>query len=378
MKFFCKLFKQDPNSREGVIMTTSWLSILVNLVSALLKIVIGLAVSSVAIVSEGLNNASDLASSVITIVGTKLAAKHPTRKHPFGYGRVEYLTSLVIAIMILFTGYEATKGAINSIFHPQEMDVSYLIIVIIAVSALVKFMLGTYMIKQGEKISSGSLVAVGKECRADCAVSLITIVSTAIFLVFHLSLDAYAGIITSLLIVKAGYEVLKDTVSDILGTAGNKELADKLYSIIRSNPIVINAADMILHNYGPDAYTGSVNIEVDHKMTVDELYANIHAMQLDIMHEHQIAMVFGIYAVDSDHEVLSQMRNYIAKYIREHDHIISFHALYLDSTNQDIYCDLVVDYDLQDWDALRTDFTQYMKNAYPDQRLELVVETEYV
>ncbi|MCQ2539591.1 MAG: cation diffusion facilitator family transporter [Acetatifactor sp.] len=378
MNFLYKLFRQDPNSREGVIMATSWLGILVNLLCAGVKIIIGLAVSSIAVVSEGLNNAADVSSSVLTIIGTKLAGKHPTKKHPFGYGRIEYFTSMIIAGMIMITGYETAKESVMSIFEPGEMSITPLVIVIVAVSALIKFLLGSYMIKQGNRINASSLVGVGKDCKMDCIVSVVTILATLVYLVFHLSIDAYAGVITSLFILKAGYEILKETMDSLLGTAGDKDLADDLYKIIRSNPIVLNAADMILHNYGPDAYSGSVNIEVDHKLTVDEIYANIHAMQLQIMHEHHITMVFGLYAVNGDSEVLKEMRRHIASFVKSHDHVISYHALYIDSTNNDIYCDLVVDYDLQDWDALREEFTAYMKAAYPEQRLELVIETEFV
>lgn len=378
MNFLYSLFKQDPDSREGVILTTSWLAVIVNLLCAAVKILIGIFASSLAIISEGLNNAADGTSSILTIIGTKLAGKHPTKEHPFGYGRVEYFTSLIIATLIMITGFESIKEAISSIFEPSKMEVSILIVLIIAVFGVVKYLLGNYMLKQGERIGSASLKGIGKECKADCIVSVVTIISTVIYLCFDLSLDAYAGIITSLFILKAGYDILKETAADLLGTAGDKELADELYQLIRSNPIVINAADMMLHNYGPDAYSGSVNIEVDHRLTVEEIYASIHSMQLEIMHEHHIAMVFGIYAVDEEHEGMQELRAYIEKFVQEKEHVTSFHALYVDPKNEDIYCDLVVDYELGDWEELRSEFRDYMKQAYPTQRLELVIETEYV
>lgn len=378
MKLLYKILKQDPDSREGVIMATSWLGIIVNILCALVKIIIGAIAGSIAIISEGLNNAADVASSVLTIVGTKLAGKHPTKEHPFGYGRIEYFTSLIIAAMILMTAYETITESISLIFNPREMDVSILIIVIIAFSAVVKFFLGAYVEKQGEKINSASLVGIGKDSKSDCIVSVVTILATVVYIVFNLSIDAYAGIITSLFIFKAGFEILKDTVGDLLGTAGDKELATELYKLVRSNPLVLNAADMMLHNYGPDKYSGSVNIEMDHSLTVEEIYASIHEMQLDIMHKYNIVMVFGVYAVDRDHEEVLEMRKYIGDFVKNTENVVSFHALYIDPRNNDIYCDLVVDYNLRDWDVLRSSFTDYMISRYPDQRLELVIETEYV
>ena len=378
MKLLYKLLRQEPDSREGTVVTVSGLNILVNLIFAAIKVVIGLAVSSIAIVSEGVNNATDFATSLITIVGTKLSAKHPTEKHPFGFGRIEYLTSLLISVLILFTGAELMESSVKRIFEPQEMSISYVTMAIIAVSALVKLALGLYTIKEGRRVDSSSLVALGTECRSDSVVSVITLVTALVFLVFHVSLDAYAGIIMSLIVLKAGFEVLKETLSDILGQAGEKELAQELYRIIRAEPLVLNAADMMLHNYGPDAYSGSVNVEIDHSKTVGEVYAALHELQLRIMHEKHITMVFGIYAVDRDHAQIRQLREQVAAFVREQKHVTSYHALYIHPNGKDLYVDLVVDYDLADWEALRKEFTSYMAELYPDKHLELVIETNYV
>lgn len=378
MKLIYKLLKQNPDSREGVVVATSVLGILVNLVLAAVKVIIGIAVSSIAVVSEGVNNASDSATALITIVGTKLSAKKPTEKYPFGYGRIEYLTSLLISVLILFTGFELLKSSVELIFHPEEMTISYVTLGIIGLSMLVKFLLGNFTVSEGKRVDSGSLVAVGLECRADAVVSVITIASALLFLIFKINLDAYAGVIMSVIILKAGIEVLTDTLGKLLGQSGEKELAKELYRMIRAEPIVLNAADMMLHNYGPDAYSGSVNVEIDHDKTVAEIYAALHALQLRIMHEMNIVMVFGIYAVDRDHTENRQMRKHIGAFVRGREHVQSFHALYIDPNTQDIYVDLVVDYALTDWDALRREFTAYMEKEYPGRRLELVIETNYV
>lgn len=378
MKLLYKLLRQDPGSREGAVVTVSALNILVNLISAAVKVVIGMAVSSIAIVSEGVNNATDSATSLITIVGTKLSAKHPTEKHPFGFGRIEYLTSLLIAVLILFTGAELMESSIKLIFDPQEMSISYVTMAIIAVSAILKLLLGTFTIKEGKRVDSSSLVALGTECRSDSVVSVITLVTALVFLVFRVNLDAYAGIIMALIVLKAGLEVLKETLSDLLGQSGEKELAQELYRIIRAEPLVLNAADMMLHNYGPDAYSGSVNVEIDHSKTVGEVYAALHELQLRIMHEKHITMVFGIYAVDKDHQEIRQLREQVAAFVREQEHVTSYHALYIHPNGRDIYVDLVVDYDLANWDALRQEFTDYMAVRYPEKHLELVIETNYV
>lgn len=378
MRFIYKLFRQDPDSREGVIAATSGLGIAVNVLIAVVKVIIGLLASSIAIVSEGVNNAADALTSVLTLAGTKLAGKHPDEKHPFGYGRIEYLTSLVISGLILFTGIEMLISSVKLVFHPEELSISVISLIIVAVSAVIKFFLGVYTIKMGKKTDSGALEAVGLESRNDSFISVITIVSAVIFLIFHISIDAYVGIFTSLIIIKAGVEVLAETVSELLGRPGEKELASKLYREIRSTDGILNAADMMLHNYGPNAYSGSVNVEIDHSKSIGEAYQFLHELQLRIMHEYNVTMVFGIYAVDNDHEYIRELRKTVGKFVESREHVKSFHAVYLDPHSNLLYCDLIVDYALRDWDALGAEFKKYMKAYYPDKEIRLTIETEFV
>lgn len=378
MKFLCRLFRQNPNSREGSIAAVSLLGMAVNLLIAAAKVIVGLLAASIAIVSEGVNNATDALTSLLTLVGTKLAGMHPDEKHPFGYGRIEYLTGLVISVIILVAGVEMLKSSIALIFTPEKLKISTLSLVIVAVSAVIKFVLGTFTIKAGHKTDSAALTGVGLDCRNDAFVSIITIVSALVFLLFGLSVDAYAGIVVSLLILKAGGEVLFGTVSELLGRPGDEKLAARLYQMIRSTDGVLNAADMMLHCYGPDRYSGSVNVEMDHEKTVGEVYAILHKLQLQIMHEEKVTMVFGIYAVDNDHEEVRALRKHIGAFIAENEHIRSLHAIYLEPESRRIYCDFVVDYKLRDWDGLKAAFLDYMKKDYPDNEIELTIETDYV
>lgn len=378
MEFVCRLFRQDPNEREGVITAVSALGIAVNLLIAAAKVVLGLFASSIAIVSEGVNNASDAMTSVLTLVGSRLAGKHPDAKHPFGYGRVEYLTSLVIAGLILFTGIEMLISSVRLIFEPSGLNVSVPALAVVAVSAVIKFLLGVFTVSAGKRSGSGALVGVGLDCRNDSFISGVTILSAVIFIVSGVSVDAYVGALMSLLVVKAGFDVLRDTVSELLGRPGDAELAAKLYREIRSTPGILGAVDMMLHNYGPDAYSGSVNVEIDHEKTVGEVYDFLHALQLRIMREYNVTLVFGVYAVDGDHEEVRVIRQRIAEFVRAHEHVKSFHAVYLDPASPRLYCDLIVDYELRDWSLLRGEFTDFMRESFPERELVLTIETEFV
>lgn len=378
MKLFYRLFHQDPESREGIISMTSGMNVVMNILVALAKVIVGVAASSIAIISEGINNATDALTSVLTLVGTKLAGKHPDEKHPFGYGRIEYLTGLVIAVLILVTGIEMLSSSIKLIFNPEELNISYLSLIVVAVTGVIKFAMGTYTIVMGKKADSTALSAVGLDCRNDSLVSVVTIASALIFLVFHLSVDAYVGVLTSALIIKSGVGVLMETVSELLGRPGEKEMASQLYKEIRQTEGVINAADMMLHNYGPEAYSGSVNVEIDHKKSVGEAYAILHDLQLRIMHEHHVVMVFGIYAVDNDRDEAKALRAKIARFVSATEHVKSYHAVYIVPGSNQIYCDLVVDYALRDWNALEESFKAYMREHYPDREIILTIETEFV
>ena len=364
--------------RTGIINRTAILGIVVNVLIAGVKIAAGLLASSVAIVSEGVNNAADALTSVLTMVGTRLAGRHPDAKHPFGYGRIEYLTGLVVAVVIIVSGVQMLIESVKLIFRPEELSISYVSLAIVAVSAVVKFFLGLYTIARGRVAQSDALVGVGLECRGDSYISIITIGVAVVFLLTGVSLDAYAGVVMSAIILKAGVEVLLKIVSELIGRPGEKELATKIYQLVRATPGVVGAADMMLHNYGPNAWSGSVNVEIDHAKSVGEVYAMLHELQLGIMHEEHVTMVFGVYAVDDDHVESRRIRRTILEYVKAHEHVKSFHAVYLEPGTNRLYCDLVVDYELADWGVLRADFLDYMKAKVPGRDVVLTVETEFV
>ena len=364
--------------RTGIINRTAILGIVVNVLIAGVKIAAGLLASSIAIVSEGVNNAADALTSVLTMVGTRLAGRHPDAKHPFGYGRIEYLTGLVVAVVIIVSGVQMLIESVKLIFRPEELSISYVSLAIVAVSAVVKFFLGLYTIARGRVAKSDALVGVGLECRGDSYISIITIGVAVVFLLTGVSLDAYAGVVMSAIILKAGVEVLLKIVSELIGRPGEKELATKIYQRVRATPGVVGAADMMLHNYGPNAWSGSVNVEIDHAKSVGEVYAMLHELQLGIMHEEHVTMVFGVYAVDDDHVETRRIRRTILEYVKAHEHVKSFHAVYLEPGTNRLYCDLVVDYELADWGVLRADFLDYMKAKVPGRDVVLTVETEFV
>ncbi|MBO7677288.1 MAG: cation transporter [Erysipelotrichaceae bacterium] len=377
MSIIYRLFKLDRNSREGVVSATSILSIIVNISVALLKIIVGILAASIAIVSEGVNNATDALSSLVTLIGIKLANRKPNKEHPFGYGRVEYITNMIIAAIILLSGTLTLRDSIIKIFRPEELNTTVVSIALVAVTAVIKYVLGTYTISQGKKVNSDTLVAVGMDCRNDSFVSLVTIGVSLIYILFNINIDALAGIFTSCLILKAGYEIMSSTVSELLGQPADEDLARALYKDIRSTEGVINAVDMVLHNYGPDMYTGSVNVEVDHKKTAAEIFEFLRILQGRIYEKYRVAMVFGIYAVDNDSKVNRKLRKQVADFAKENPHVKSYHAVYSDTKSNTIYCDIVVDYEA-DRKVIYQDFTNYLMELYPQKKIQVNLDTEFV
>ena len=204
-------------TRNAVIIRTSVIGIGANVLLAAFKAVIGAATGSIAIVLDAVNNLSDAASSLITIVGTRLAGRQPDKKHPFGYGRIEYLTAVIISVIVLYAGITSLESSIKGILHPELPSYTAISLVIVAAAVLVKILLGTYVKKTGQKVNSGSLIASGEDARMDAVISASTLAAAAVFLLTHISLEAWLGAVIAVIIIKSGIGMLRDTISQILG-----------------------------------------------------------------------------------------------------------------------------------------------------------------
>ena len=257
--------------REKVIVRTSVIGIVTNLLLAGFKAVVGIISNSIAITLDAVNNTSDALSSVITIVGAKLGGKAPDKKHPLGYGRIEYLSSMTVAAIILYAGITSAVESVKKIIHPEEADYRAASLVIVAVAIAVKLILGSYVKKQGEKVNSGALTASGSDALFDAVLSASVLASAAIYMLWHISLEAYVGVLIAAVIIKAGIEMMSETVSDILGQRADPGLVKEIKSLIAQEPEVIGAYDLVMNNYGPNKNYASVHMELPDTMTVEEL-----------------------------------------------------------------------------------------------------------
>ena len=228
-------------NREKVIVRTSVIGILANILLVAFKMVVGLAANSIAVILDAINNLSDALSSVITIVGAKLAAKNPTRKHPLGYGRIEYISALLVAGIVLYAGITSAVESVKKIIHPEKADYTMISFIIIAAAVAVKLLLGLYVKSQGKKVNSGALTASGSDALFDAVLSVSVLASAIIYKIFGLSLEAYVGVVISIFIIKAGIEMMLDTLNELMGHRDDVELIKKIKKLISEDEDVRGA-----------------------------------------------------------------------------------------------------------------------------------------
>ena len=339
--------------REKVIVRTSIIGILANLFLAGFKAAVGLAAHSIAVILDAVNNLSDALSSVITIVGTKLAGKEPDREHPLGYGRIEYLTAMIVAGIVLYAGITSLTESVRKILHPETADYSVLSLVIIAAAVVVKLVLGAYVKAQGKKVNSASLVASGSDASFDAILSASVLASAITFLLTGLSLEAWVGVVIACFIIKSGIEMMIETLNDILGKRTDPALAAAIKQTISEDADVHGAFDLFLYNYGPDKNYGSVHVEVNDTMTADEIDAMDRRIQVSVFKKHGVILTgIGIYSVNTRNDEAGQMRRRVLETVMAHDYALQFHGFYVNIAEKHMSFDVVLSFDCDRMQAL--------------------------
>ena len=341
-------------------------------------VIVGLASNSIAIVMDAVNNISDAASSVITIVGTKLAGKEPDRKHPFGYGRIEYLSAMVISLLVLYAGVTAFVESVKKIIQPDTPDYSAAALIIVAVAVVVKIILGRYVKRVGEKVHSDSLINSGEDATLDSVISASTLVAAAVYLIFHISLEAWLGAVIALVIIKSGIEMLRDTLSQILGERADAELARDIKATVTGYPEVSGAYDLVLHNYGPDSYNGSIHIEVPDSLSADDLDKLIRKISVDVYHKHGVILTaIGVYSVNTKNPEAVEAREKVTGIVMSHEHILQMHGFYYDKAEKTIRFDIVVSFNAPDRRQVYKEVCEAVQKAYPDYTLQVTMDTDF-
>ena len=365
-------------NRDKTIIRTSIVGILANVFLAAFKAVVGLSANSIAIVMDAVNNLSDAASSVITIVGTKLAGKEPDREHPFGYGRIEYLSAMLISLLVLYAGVTAFVESVKKIISPDVPEYSAASLIIVAVAVVVKIVLGRYVKSVGEKVNSDSLVNSGEDATLDSVISASTLVAAGIYLIFRISLEAWLGAGIAAVIIKSGVEMLRDTLSKILGERADAQLVREIKETINACPEISGAYDLVLHNYGPDSYHGSVHIEVPDTMSVDELDRLIRRLTVEVIRKHDVILTaVGVYSFNTKDPEAAAVRDRVSQLVTAIPHVLQMHGFYLDEAEKSMRFDVVVSFDAKDRRQVWQEVCESVQREYPDYTVHVAMDMDF-
>ena len=363
-------------NRNRTIVRTSITGIAANVLLAAFKAVIGLITNSIAVTLDAVNNLSDAFSSVITIIGTKLGAKRPDRKHPLGYGRIEYMSALIVSAIVLYAGITSAVESVKKIIHPETADYSTESLIIIAAAVVVKIILGGYVKKQGEKVNSGALVASGEDARFDAILSFSVLVSAIIFLVTGLSLEAFVGVVISLFIIKSGVEMMRDTLDDILGKRADADMTKQIKKVVTSFPDVKGAYDLNLYDYGPERTYATVHMELPDTMTVDEVDLLTRRIQYEVYHETGVVLTgVSVYSFNTQDEEAAAIRREVAKIVKRHLWVLQMHGFYADTQKKTIRFDAVLSFDIDPKDGIAI-LCKEIAEVYPDYTLQIVPDVD--
>ncbi len=365
--------------RDQVIIRTSMIGIAANVFLAVFKAVVGFASNSVAIVMDAVNNFSDAASSCITIAGTKLAAREPDKKHPFGYGRIEYLSAMIISVLVLYAGITAFVESVKKIIKPETPDYSTVSLIIVAVAVIVKIALGRYVKKTGEKVNSDSLINSGEDATLDSVISAATLLAAIIFKTLHISLEAWLGAIIAVVIIRSAVDMLKDTLSKILGEGADAELARDIKKTINGYPEINGVYDMVMHNYGPDSYTGSVHIEVNDTLAADQLDELIRQVTVDVYKKHNVILTaIGVYSTNTKDPVAVEARARVGKIVMSNENVLQMHGFYINREKKTLRFDFVISFDEKDRKAVYTKIRKQVQEEFPDYELQIAMDTDFI
>lgn len=366
--------QSDPRQRK--IIKTSFIGIGANLVLVVFKMIVGLAANSIAVILDAVNNLSDALSSVITIIGTKLAGRRPDKKHPFGHGRIEYITSVIIAVIVLVAGATSLWESIQKIINPTAAEYTVISLIIIAVAIVVKIVMGIYVKSVGKQINSQALIGSGSDAMFDAVLSAATLVAAAVSMIWHLNLEGWLGAVISIFIIKSGIEILMESLNSIIGVRAEKELTDQVKELACKYPEVHGVYDVLMHNYGPAKTIGSIHIEVDSDMTAGEIHKLTRHIVVEAYEKLGVILTVGIYANDVNNEDMSEIRRRLEEIAQEAPEVVQVHGFYFEESQNLVTFDIIVDFSA-DADKVKDRVVAELKEEFPQHNYYAIIDTDF-
>lgn len=365
------------SARTNEIIRVSWRGIGANLLLSGFKAAAGLFAHSISVVLDAVNNLSDAMSSVITIIGTRLAGKAADRKHPYGHGRIEYITASLIALIVLIAGLTSLRESVEKIIQPEDTHYTAVTLTVLIASIGAKLLLGRYFKKKGAELHSGSLTASGEDALMDCVISFAALCGAVLNLTLGWRLEGILGALISLFIIKAGISLLRETIDHIIGSRAESELTNSIKERLNAYPEIHGAYDLILHSYGPEEWFGSVHVELDDNMTVREMDALTRRIVPQIYMEFGVVLTVGVYADNSTDETARAIKQTVLQLTAEDPQILQMHGFYADTLAKVAAFDVILSFSdetpADTVNALRTKLTA----AFPDYDFQIIIDRDF-
>lgn len=347
---FSKFFIKNPNDYQSPAVRRAYgtlcsiVGIFLNILMFAGKFIAGNIANSVSITADAFNNLSDAGSSIITLFGFRLAGKKPDPDHPFGHGRIEYLSGLAVSVLILLMGFELMKSSITKLIHPEPVEASLLAGGIMVAAILIKLYMAFYNKTIGKKIDSAAMAAVAADSLSDTISTVVVLVSMILSKFIDFPIDAVAGIFVALLILKTGLESVRDTVAPLLGQAPDPEFVKQIEEITMESPHIVGIHDLIVHDYGPGRVFISLHAEVPGNEDVFVLHDEIDNAEFRLKDRLGCEVTIHLDPIDVDNEHVAQMKEEVAKILKEYDEVLTFHDFRMvpGETHTNLIFDVVV------------------------------------
>jgi len=364
-------------NREKKIIQTSLIGIVANVFLVVGKAIIGIIAHSVAIITDAINNLSDSLSSAITIIGTKLAGKKPDKKHPYGHGRVEYLVSLIIGVIVFVAGAMAIYESIKALIEKPQVEYSIVSLIIIASAVVVKILVGLYFVKVGKGVNSEPLKASGKDALFDAALSVATLIGIGTSLIWQVNIEGYIGILIGLFILRTSIEILKDGVSLIIGERASEEEVESIKKIVTSFHEVKGAYDLIINNYGAGRIIASIHVELDDNLTAVEIHHLTRNIVSKVYAETGAILTVGIYATNETNPQDREIKSFVESLIKQDKGINQMHGFYVDEVRKLITFDLIFDFSYDKPQKKIAELVTLLKEKYPEYSFYIIQDTDF-
>jgi cation diffusion facilitator family transporter len=366
-----------PAERQKIIIRTSVIGIVTNLLLSGFKAVVGLLSGSIAIVLDAVNNLSDALSSVVTIVGTRLAGRPADKRHPLGHGRIEYLTAMLVALLILYAGITALIQSIQAILHPETPNYSAATLIVVGAAIITKLILGRYVSAVGKRVHSDSLAGSGRDALNDAIISLSTLAAAVIFMIWGVSLEAWLGIFIAVMILKSGVELLQETLGQILGRRVDGEMTQHVKEAACRTEHVLGAYDLVLHNYGPDRFIGSIHVEVPDSLSAEQIDQLERQVAQNVYLETGVLITaVGIYSNNTHDDHAASLRTEITRMVESREYVLQTHGFYLDEARKRIQFDIVLDFAAPDREGLFREIMDEIREKFPEYEFQVTMDSD--